>query len=191
MIGDVELTDDFSTSGNTSLDDPGEDDRYLLLVNRTQIPDFAIFYSLLGAKLRMLPVIVEIKPPRAFRGLRRGSIEAIQSQMQGMLLQTLQQARHAFACYSEMGGIDFLCIVGEYWLHYYVDRSHENILPSMDAKNIDQISKTIIHEYGTMLSRKQPRKIYTEDRKNYSNEFKEVWNMVAERLALKEVIQWD
>ena len=63
LIADEELKDDFSITVNTtgSSDDLNEEDNYLL-VKRTQIPDFAIFYSLLGAKLRMLPVLVEIKP---------------------------------------------------------------------------------------------------------------------------------
>jgi len=142
---DEELTDDFSIIGNTSLDDLNEEDKYLL-VKRTQIPDFAIFYSLLGAKLRMLPVLVEIKPPKAFGGFQRDSLEAVQYHMQGMVPQTLQQARHAFACYSEMGGIDFLCIVGEYWIHYYIDRSYGSILSSMHDN--DQI----VHKYTTMVA---------------------------------------
>ena len=188
LIGDDELTDNFSIIGNTSLDDLDEEKNYRL-VKRTQIPDFAIFYSLLGAKLRILPVIVEIKPPKAFGGFQRDSLEAIQYHMQVMVPQTLQQARHAFACYSEMGGIDFLCVIGEYWLHYYIDRSHESILPSMHDD--DHTSSVIVHKYAAMLARKKPQKIYTDDRKSYSNEFKEVWNMVSERLALKDVIQWD
>lgn len=187
LIGDDELVDDFSVIGNTSLDDLTEENSYIL-VKRAQIPDFAIFYSLLGAKLRMLPVIVEIKPPKAFGGFQRDSLEAIQSHMQVMVPQTLQQARHAFACYSEMSGINFLCVVGEYWLHYYIDQSQESSLRSMHN---DYTSSEIVHKYAAILSRQRPQKIYTDDRKGYSNEFKEVWNMVAERLALKEVIQWD
>ena len=42
-----------------------------------------------------------------------------------------EQARNASFCYSEMGGIDFLCIVGGYWLHYYIDRSYGSILYSV------------------------------------------------------------
>ena len=187
MIADEELKDDFRITVNTSSDDLNEEDNYLL-VKRTQIPDFAIFYSLLGAKLRMLPVLVEIKPPKAYVGFQRDSLEAIQYHMQGMVSQTLQQARNAFACYSEMGGIDCLCIVGEYWLHYYIDRSQGSSLSSVQD---DHTSSEILHRYYTMISRKRPQKIYTDDRKSYLNEFKEVWNMVAERLALDEVIQWD
>lgn len=159
------------------------------LVKRTQIPDFAIFYSILGADLRLLPVLVEIKPPKAFGGFHRDSLEAIQFHMQGMVLQTLQQARHAFACYSEMGGIDFLCVVGEYWLHYYIDRSEESFLPSMHDD--PHTTSAIVHKYSMMLASKPPQKIYTDDRRSYSNEFKIVWNMVAKRLGLEEVIQWD
>ena len=55
----------------------------------------------------------------------------------------------------------------------------------------DHTSSEILHRYYTMISRKRPQKIYTDDRKSYLNEFKEVLNMVAERLALDEVIQWD
>jgi hypothetical protein len=65
FIGDQESIDDFSIVANTSLNDLDDNEDSYLLVKMTQIPDFAIFYSLLGAKLRMLPVIIEIKPPKA------------------------------------------------------------------------------------------------------------------------------
>ena len=88
-----------------------------------------------------------------------------------------------------MNGIDFFCVINEYWLHYYIDWSQESILPSMHDNNHTGLE--IVHKYASMLAHRQPQKIYADDRKSYSNEFKEVWNMVAERLGLKEVIQWD
>lgn len=174
---------------NTSLIDLEEPEAQYLLVKKVQIPDFVIFYSILGAKLRMLPVIVEIKPPVPHTQVQSDDMDAIVFNIQNMIRQTLQQARHAFACYNEMAGIDILCVVGEYWHHYYVDRSQEGVLPTMNDGH--RLNGAVIVDKLSRTKMIKPQKVYSEDKKTYSSGFKKLWSMVAKRLGLEEPIRWD
>lgn len=186
---DQELADDLSMVANTSLIDLEEPEEKYLLVKRVQIPDFVIFYSMLGAALRTLPVIIEIKPPIPHAQFQSNEMDAIVFHTQNMIRQTLQQARHAFACYSEMAGIDILCVVGEYWHHYYVDRSQEGVLPIMHDDH-ELSGAEMVHKLSRTKMIK-PQKVYSKDKKTYSSEFKNLWSVVAKRLGIEEPIRWD